>query len=244
MWKVLSDILLAIDDGALSALMMLFFSAAFYTVDHDSLLRRLDNSHGLSGTVLHWFESYLLGRRQHVRIGSTFSLLSTMFCGVPQGSVLGPMLFLLYFARLLQLIESVDLRPHQYADDIQIYGFCAPSETQALLNCLSTCIDRVAEWMRSKRLQLNSAKTEVLWAATSRRLHQLSQSPLRVDTDLVTSTAVVHNLEIFIDADVLMKTHVMRTVSSCFAVMRQLRSIRCSVSRTILQSPMLSLILS
>ena len=81
--KVLSDILLAIDDGNLSALVMLDLSAAFDTVDHEILLRRLDISYGLSGTVLHWFESYLVGRRQHVRIGSTFSLLSTMFCGVP-----------------------------------------------------------------------------------------------------------------------------------------------------------------
>ena len=174
--------------------------------------------------MLHWFESYLVGRRQHVRIGSTFSLLSTMFCGVSQGSVLGPMLFLLYFAGLLRLIESFDLRPHLYADDTQVYGFCAPSETQALRNRLSACIDRIAEWMRSNRLQLNSSKTEVLWAATSRRLHQLPQSPLRVKTDLVTSTSVVRNLAIFIDADVSMRTHVTRTVSSCFAVMRQLRS--------------------
>ena len=109
--KVLCDILLAIDDGNLSALVMLDLSAAFDTVDHEILLRRLDISYGLSGTVLHWFESYLVGRRQHVRIGSTFSLLSTMFCGVPQGSVLGPMLFLLYFAGLLRLIDSFDLRP-------------------------------------------------------------------------------------------------------------------------------------
>ena len=101
-------------------------------------------------------------------------------------------------------------------------------------------IEYIAEWMRSNRLQLNSAKTEVLWAATSRRLHQLPQSPLRVNTDLVTSTAVVGNLGIFIDADVSMRTHVMRTVYSCFAVMRQLRSIRRSVSRTVLQSLILS----
>ena len=143
--KVLSDILLAIDDGNLSALVMLDLSAAFDTVDHEILLRRLDISYGLSGTVLHWFESYLVGRRQHVRIGSTFSLLSTMFCSVPQDSVLGPMLFLLYFAKLLRLIESFDLRPHLYADDTQVYGFCAPSETQALQNRLSACIDRIAE---------------------------------------------------------------------------------------------------
>ena len=95
--------------------------------------------------------------------------------------------------------------------------------------------------MRSNHLQLNSSKTEVLWAATSRRLHQLL---LQVNADLVTSTSVVRNLGIFIDADVSMRTHVTRTVSSCFAVMRQLRNICRSVSRTVLQSLMSSLVLS
>jgi hypothetical protein len=102
--------------------------------------------------VLNWFESYLVGRRQQVRIGSTFSSPSIMFCGVPQGSVLGPMLFLLYTAELLQLIQSHGLHPHLYADDTQIYDFCAPNESESLQIRLSVCIDHVAEWMRSNRL--------------------------------------------------------------------------------------------
>jgi len=241
--KVLSDILLAIDDGDLSALVLLDLTAAFDTVDHYILLRRLDITYRLSGTVLNWFESYLVGRRQQVRTGSSFSLLCIMLCGVPQGSVLGPFLFLLYTAELLLLIESHGLRPHLYADDTQMYEFCAPNETLSLQIRLSACIDHVAEWMRSNRLQLNAAKTEVLWSTTSRQLHQLPQSLLRVGTDLVASTAVVRNLGIFIDADVSMRSHVTRTVSSCFAILRQ-RSIRRSVPRTVLQSLVSSLVLS
>jgi len=120
--KVLSDILFTIDDGNLSALALLDLSAAFGTVDHDILLRRLDISYRFDGTVSNWFGSYLIGRRPRVRIGSTFSVPSVMFCGVPQRSVLGPILFLLYTAELLQLIESNGLRPHLYADDTKIYG--------------------------------------------------------------------------------------------------------------------------
>ena len=66
--KVLSDILLAIDAGDLSALVLLDLSAAFDTVDHDILLQRLKTSYGLSGMVLEWFRSYLVGRHQYVRI--------------------------------------------------------------------------------------------------------------------------------------------------------------------------------
>jgi len=169
--------MLAIDDGNLSALALLDLSAAFDTVDHDILLRRLDISYCLNGTVLNWFGSYRIGRRQRVRIGSTFSV---MFCGVPQGSVLGPILFLLYTAELLQLIESNGIRPHLYADDTQIYSFCAPHESQTMQIRLSTCIDHVAEWIRSNRLQLNAAKTEVLWSTTSCRLHQSPSSSVAV----------------------------------------------------------------
>ena len=145
MLKVLSDILLAIDDGDLSALVLLDLSAAFDTVDHYTLLRRLDITYRLNGTVLNWFESYLVDRRQQVRIGSSFSLLCTMLCGVPQGSVLGAILFLPYTAELLLLIETHGLRPHLYADDTQMQEFCAPNETLSLQIRLSACIDHVAE---------------------------------------------------------------------------------------------------
>jgi len=95
-----------------------------------------------------------------------------------------------------------------------------------------------------QRLQLNTANTENLWSVTGRRLHQLPQSPVRVGTDYVLPASVVRDLRIYTDSDVSMRTHVTRTVSACFAVLCQLRSIRRSVSRPVLQSPVLSLVLS
>ena len=109
---------------------------------------------------------------------------------------------------------------------------------------ISACIDDVAEWMRSNRLQLNSAKTEILWCASSRRLHQLPRTVLRVGSDYVTPSVVVRDLGVLLDADVSMKSHVMRTVSTSFFMLRQLRSIRRSVPRAVLQSLVVSLVLS
>jgi hypothetical protein len=242
--KVLMDILRAVDAGDLAALTLLDLSAAFDTVDHRTLLRRLDISYGIRGWVLMWFTSYLGERRQFVRCGASKSDIKPVNFGVPQGSVLGPILFLLYTADLLRLIEQHGLHPHLYADDTQIYGACAPSATHQLLQQISACADDVAQWMRSNRLQLNTAKTEVLWCASNRRQHQIPQLPVRIGDDDVVPVSSVRDLGIFLDSDVSMRMHVTKTVSGCFNVLRQLRSISRSVSRPVLQSLVVALVLS
>ena len=88
--------------------------------------------------------------------------------------------------------------------------------------------------MRSNRLQLNTAKTEVLWSTSSRRLHLLPVSPIRVGTDQVMLVSIVRNLRIYMDTDVSMRSHVLNTVAACFAILRQLRRIRRSVPRSVL----------
>jgi len=113
-------------------LTLLDLSAAFDTVDHQILIRRLETSYGLGGVVLSWFRSYLDSRTQYIRCGRLTSTLAAVIFGVQQGSVLGPILFLLYTADLLRLIERHNLHPHAYADDTQIYSFCPPSAISVL----------------------------------------------------------------------------------------------------------------
>jgi hypothetical protein len=98
--------------------------------------------------------------------------------------------------------------------------------------------------MRSNRLQLNTGKTEFMWLATGRRLARLELEPLQVGADLIAPSSSVRNLGIYIDADLSMSTHVSRTVSRCFAVLRQLRSVSRSVPRHVLQTLVVSLVIS
>ena len=198
---VLAEILTAADRGDLSALVLLDSSAAFDTVDHDVLLKRLGISCGVAGCAFKWFQSYLCSRTQHVRIGVSKSSIVRLLCGVPPGSVLGPILFLLYTADLVRVIEEHSLHGHLFADDTQVIGSCSPRDVSAQQFRISTCLDDVSSWMRSNRLQLNTSKTELLWCATGRRQFQLPCTPLRVGPHLVNPVLSVRDLVIYIDAD-------------------------------------------
>jgi len=106
----------AIGSQKLSCLCLLDISAAFDTIDHDILLTRLSSWFGIHGSVLNWFKSYL-SRTFCVKCNDCFSSLHTSLYGVPQGSVLGPLLFIMYTTPLSTLISSLSLHHHLYADD-------------------------------------------------------------------------------------------------------------------------------
>ena len=94
--------------------------SSFDSVDNATLLQRLRISYGIEGSVIAWFTSYLSDRSQYVRLPASMSTESAVLYGVPQGSLLGPVLFLLYTADLLQLIRCHQLHPHAYAE-IEIF---------------------------------------------------------------------------------------------------------------------------
>jgi len=125
---VLSAIMEAVDIGDVGILAQLDLLAAFDTVDHDILLSRLQQTFGVDGAAHWWFRSYLHGRTQYVRRGNDWSSTTRLLCGLPQGSVLGPVLFILYIVDLIPLIERHNLLPHLYADDTQVSGSCHPRD--------------------------------------------------------------------------------------------------------------------
>lgn len=157
--KVTNDLLIAADKGLCSILVLLDLSAAFDTVDHNILLNRLHHWVGLSGTVLNWFKSYLTNRLFCVSGNNYFSKFSKVPYGVPQGSVLGPVLFSLYMLPLGHIIERHGVSFHCYADDTQLYVSFKPSE-QDQLSGISNCIQDVKDWMSQNFLQLNDDKTD------------------------------------------------------------------------------------
>jgi len=148
---------------------------------------------------------------------------------VPHGSVLIPTLFLLYTADVLQLVKSHQLISHAYADDTQIYRFCL-SDIGTLQERMSVCIDDVIFCMMANRLQINPAKTEVLWCSSAHRQHQIPSDPVRVGNTSGLPVSVVRDLGVYLDADLSMRAHITATVRTCFMALRQIRSVRRSLT--------------
>ena len=119
----MSDILLALDASDIAALALLDLSAAFDTVDHTILIQRLRTSFGVNDAVMSLFRLYLDHRRQHVCHPGQQSAPSIVHFGVPQGSILGPLLFVMYTADIVNIVERQRLSTHQYADDIQAVSY-------------------------------------------------------------------------------------------------------------------------
>ena len=120
--RILNDLLVMIGGGNKAILVLLDLSAAFDTLDHTLLLQRLHAEISLDGSALDWFSSYLSCRSQQVLVGHSLSAETPLLCGVPQGSVLSPLLFSLYTRQLADLIDKFCIDYHFFADDSELYS--------------------------------------------------------------------------------------------------------------------------
>ena len=132
------------DDARVTALTMLDLSAAFDTINHTILLKRLGNWFGVSGKALDWFNLYFTGRSERIKLGNCLSSRSDLSFGVTQGSVLGPLLgplLTLYTTPLSSLVSGHAIPHHLYADDSQLYVSFSSGDSAAALNGFCPVID-------------------------------------------------------------------------------------------------------
>ena len=195
--KVYNDLILNKSQGKDTILVLLDLSAAFDTVDHDILLNDLFVL-GIDGTVLEWFKSYLRDRKFKVCISDTLSNECEMKTGVPQGSILGPILFLIYTIELHYVLESLGISYHCYADDTQIYfSFETINEAEHKLGEIFHAVDK---WMSSRRLKLNSDKTECILISTNSGIRRnLDVDSIMLGTTSVGLSKSVRNLGFILD---------------------------------------------
>ena len=220
--KVQNDVLRTLDKQGVTVLVLLDLSAAFDTIDHSVLLSRIQSLLGISGSVLEWFRSYLMARKQAVKINGTTSATQNLDCGVPQGSVLGPLLFLAYILPLGHLIRTYGLEMHGYADDTQIYlSLPRPSDQTSVQNSiakLEQCLSDIHTWMCENKLKLNAAKTEIILFGSNKDLANINISSLSVaGTKVLVSQKPIRNLGAIFDSRLDMAAQVRNMVkTTCF----------------------------
>uniref|UniRef100_A0A8C6U6R4 Reverse transcriptase domain-containing protein n=1 Tax=Neogobius melanostomus TaxID=47308 RepID=A0A8C6U6R4_9GOBI len=230
--KVSSDVMMAADSGKRTVLILLDLTSAFDTVDHQVLLRRLRDEIGLSGSVLQWFSSYLSGRSFSVSANQIGSESADLLCGVPQGSVLGPVLFLLYMIPLGKIIQRFsDVSFHLFADDIQLYCSFEPSEIQKL-NSLLHCLVEIKQWLSENSLQLNTDKTETLIIAPDDSIPGIKQ--FLGDLGQFAKPSL-RNLGVIFDKDMSLVQHCKQLTRNCFFQLRNISKLRNMVSRNDLE---------
>ena len=228
--KVLSDVYAAADRRKVTILAMLDLSAAFDCVDHRILSERLRQSYGIRDRALDWFVSYLSGRSQQVRFNGQTSASVFLTCGVPQGSVLGPILFLLYTADAIAIIRKHGLHAHAYADDLQLYDHSEPGSAALLIPRLSACVMEIEQWMSSNRLRLNPSKTELIWLGSEHNLKECSSEPQLIANAWITPSPCVRDLGVMVDNEMTMTSHISHLTSVCYYHIRQLRAVRRSLT--------------
>ena len=216
--RVYNDLLQNIQNSEVCLLIMLDLSAAFDTIDLELLLEDLKNA-GVSDEALELLKSYLTERFQKVSMNNTVSFSEEILYGVPQGSVLGPILFSLYASKLAEIMEAHGLSYHLYADDTQIYMPVTNIDSSKI--AINSVLNDIKIWMHRRKLQLNESKTEVF----------LINGPLKNTfgdsqfIDNIKTVDSVKNLGVIFDSKLNFNNHFNHIVKSCNFQLRKLSCI-------------------
>ena len=227
----------AVDEGELAGVCLLDMSAAFDIVDHELLMKKL-KLYGFNDDAVGWVQSYLSDRKQCVSIDGCLSGLLSVPTGVPQGSILGPILYILFTNELPDIVQDhlVDGEPgevhhHQgvqgegvpdytlsctvcgsiccYADDTT-YS-CSSKDPEELSTKLSSKYRVVADYMVNNRLKLNDDKTHLMVMTTSsfRRKNPNMQVEIRTPTEIISTTATEKLLGGWVHQDLKWAEHIL-----------------------------------
>ena len=227
--RVINDCLCAIDAKQAMFLILLDCSAAFDTVDHDLLLESLSVHYGIQGNALAWLRSYLSGRTQCVCVDGDHSEKKILRCGVPQGSVLGPVLFTMYTKPLGDIANKYGVKYHLYADDTQLYlsfDQLSHNAMDASLEIIENCISEIKAWMNKHFLKLNGDKTEYMVIQSKYVKDKVPIPPLAIGDTYVKPSDHARNIGVTFDTSLNMEKHISNVTRSASMTLRDIGKIR------------------
>ena len=225
--KVVYDLFLSLNKGNISVLALLDFSSAFHTIDHPILVHRLHTDIGFTDTVLQCFSSYQTDSTHYVSLCNLCSAINPVHSGVPQGSVLGPMLFTLYIKPLSAIIDSHCIIHHSFADDLQLQMSAPPDRIPEPLHSMQTCMGDVNAWATGNMLKLIDNKTELMLVTSKRTKHFHSlPTSITIGNAQIPIIKSVKNLGFTLDCHLTMIAHFSNIARTCYFELRRLASIR------------------
>ena len=253
--QVRNDILLDMDSHRSTCLVLLDLSAAFDMVDHVTLLNWLEKRFKISGTVLKWIESYLSDRSQAVVLKNedgeiVMSDNIGISMGVPQGSVLGPLLFTLFTTPFGDICRHYNQEFHLYADDTQLYASFIASSDESRESCMlkiNSCVAEISKWMSMTLLKLNEDKSEIMFIATHQQLSKLLPhigASINLNGTEVKHSSSVQNLGYLMDSKFKNDAHINKICSTCFLCLQNIIKVRHLMDRKTAQVAVQTLVLS
>ena len=226
--KVVNDVLIGFDSNTATILLLIDLSAAFDTVDIVKLLDILEKDIGIKGTALEWFNSFLTGRTQCVKIENSLSDVLPVLFGVPQGSVLGPILFNIYTSSLSHVIRNFGFSTSGYADDNNAYeSFSLTFQFQVVTKRLPELLNQINEWMNLFFLKMNPDKTEIIMLIPQQlKDSHIINGCIFIDGCCIQFANFVKNLGFILDKYLNMDVQVNSVVSLCYKLLSDIGKIR------------------
>ena len=199
----------------------------------------------MCGTVYKWFESFIKGRTQRVKINESYSNVDALLYGLAQGSVLGPPLFNIYMRPLYPYIQSFGYEIEGFADDHQLFkSFLPVFQVEVLGNGVNDCLVAVSKWMDEFFLKLNKGKTKILVLAPPSILSMIEINGTFIEGSCIRFLSCAKNLGVWLDENLNFATHIRKVVSSSFMVIRGISKIKFFLPHEDLCSIVCSLVLS